>query len=709
MTALPRSCAARRRPRPREPMCGIAGEPGRSRAVGADEAAVRAMSARARAPRARRRGAPRRRPVRARQSPAGDHRPRPWRPADGQRGRPVQVVQNGEMFNHARAPRRARARRALLRAPTATRRCCRTSTSSAGRASSSGCAACSPSRSGTRARGALLLARDPLWDQAAVLARRGRRAVLRLRAQGARCGPARRPRGSTSRRSRPISPSTRSPAPARSTPACASCRRGTCSSPAPGAARCASSALRGRRPCARPRCARRPAARWRASCARACATASAPTSSRTCRSASSSPAASTRRSLATLAAQVGTGAVRTFSIGFEERSFDELDRARARRATRSAPTTASSSCARTPRSCSPEVVAAFDEPFADSSALPTYAGVAAGRRPRQGGAVGRGRRRAVRRLLHVRRRSCSPRGWRRWRAVVRPAVEALPSSERRVSLDYKAKRFVRAAGLPPLERHHGWKEIFSADARAALLEPGPPRERRRARRLARALRRDGGLRAARAPAGRRPRDLPRRRPAGEDRSCVDGALARGRACRSSTRPSPSWRSRCRPGRRSRMLQKKRLLRRAAARVLPSCDRLRPQAWLLDPGRGVAARPAASDGPRPPRPRRRRAPGLLPPRRGRPSPRRARERAGGPLAPTVGAAVLRAVGAADGVVITSGAPPPAAQDRRAQGAQTLLGSLTPGSSCQCLGTGRCRRVASDAARRRQAVARSRRCS
>src|SRR5207237_9392362 len=52
--------------------------------------------------------------------------------------------------------------------------------------------------------------------------------------------------------------------------------------------------------------------------------------------------------------------------------------------------------------------------------------------------------------------------------LVRPLVERLPSSSRRASLDYKAKRFVRAAHLPPLERHHGWKEIFSPDARAEL-------------------------------------------------------------------------------------------------------------------------------------------------------------------------------------------------------------------------------------------------
>ena len=50
----------------------------------------------------------------------------------------------------------------------------------------------------------------------------------------------------------------------------------------------------------------------------------------------------------------------------------------------------------------------------------------------------------------------------------RPLVERLPSSDARAAFDYRAKRFVRAAHLPPLERHHGWKEIFSADARAEL-------------------------------------------------------------------------------------------------------------------------------------------------------------------------------------------------------------------------------------------------
>jgi asparagine synthase (glutamine-hydrolysing) len=56
-------------------------------------------------------------------------------------------------------------------------------------------------------------------------------------------------------------------------------------------------------------------------------------------------------------------------------------------------------------------------------------------------------------------------------ARLRPLVELLPSSSSRVSFDYRAKRFVRAAALPPLERHHGFKEIFSTKERERLLAP----------------------------------------------------------------------------------------------------------------------------------------------------------------------------------------------------------------------------------------------
>src|SRR5919205_1293717 len=116
----------------------------------------------------------------------------------------------------------------------------------------------------------------------------------------------------------------------------------------------------------------------------------------------------------------------------------------------------------------PAIVDAFDEPFADSSALPTYAvsQLAAGHvkvalSGEGGDELFGGYFTYVADLL-------APRIGRA-ATLARPLVEALPSSSRRVSLDYKAKRFVRAAGLPALERHHGWKEIFAPDVRAELL------------------------------------------------------------------------------------------------------------------------------------------------------------------------------------------------------------------------------------------------
>ena len=119
----------------------------------------------------------------------------------------------------------------------------------------------------------------------------------------------------------------------------------------------------------------------------------------------------------------------TFSIGFEESGFDELDRARlvAERYG-----TDHHELILRPDAVEllPRLVEAFDEPFGDSSALPTYLVSQLAGGHGQGRALGRGRRRALRRLLHLRRRPARPARRHACAALARPLVEALPSSDR---------------------------------------------------------------------------------------------------------------------------------------------------------------------------------------------------------------------------------------------------------------------------------------
>src|SRR5207253_6204717 len=170
--------------------------------------------------------------------------------------------------------------------------------------------------------------------------------------------------------------------------------------------------------------------------------------------------------LAALAAEESSESLRTFSIGFEERSFDELADARLvaeRYGTQHRELMLRPEAAL----LLPALAEAFDEPFADSSALPTYlvSQLAAGDvkvalSGEGGDELFGGYYTYAADLLAAR--------FGRLAQLARPLVERLPASTAKASFDYKAKRFVRAAHLPPLERHHGWKEIFSPDARAEL-------------------------------------------------------------------------------------------------------------------------------------------------------------------------------------------------------------------------------------------------
>ena len=170
--------------------------------------------------------------------------------------------------------------------------------------------------------------------------------------------------------------------------------------------------------------------------------------------------------LAALAAEASADPVRTFSIGFEERSFDELGDARLvaeRYGTQHRELVLRPDAAL----LLPALAEAFDEPFADSSALPTYLvsqlaaqDVKVALSGEGGDELFGGYYTYAADLLALRFGGLA--------RIARPLVDRLPTSRGRASFDYKAKRFARAAHLPPLERHHGWKEIFSPDARAEL-------------------------------------------------------------------------------------------------------------------------------------------------------------------------------------------------------------------------------------------------
>src|SRR5207248_4472359 len=175
--------------------------------------------------------------------------------------------------------------------------------------------------------------------------------------------------------------------------------------------------------------------------------------------------------LAALAAQESSEPLRTFSIGFEERSFDELADARLvaeRYGTQHRELVLRPDAAL----LLPALAEAFDEPFADSSALPTYLvsrlaaeDVKVALSGEGGDELFGGYYTYVADLLAERVGGLA--------SLARPLVELLPTSTSKVSFDYKAKRFTRAAHLPPLERHHGWKEIFTPAERAELTGGAP--------------------------------------------------------------------------------------------------------------------------------------------------------------------------------------------------------------------------------------------
>ena len=171
--------------------------------------------------------------------------------------------------------------------------------------------------------------------------------------------------------------------------------------------------------------------------------------------------------LAALASEVASP-VRTFTIGFDERGFDERDLARV--VARRYETDHHELLVRPDAvKLLPLLAATFDEPFADSSAIPTYLVSELARRHVKVALSGEGGDEFFGGYdyyaAHGLARLLAP-GAR----LARPLVERLPTSTGKASsFDWRAKRFVRSASLSTLERHHAWKSVFTPEERAGLV------------------------------------------------------------------------------------------------------------------------------------------------------------------------------------------------------------------------------------------------
>jgi asparagine synthase (glutamine-hydrolysing) len=175
--------------------------------------------------------------------------------------------------------------------------------------------------------------------------------------------------------------------------------------------------------------------------------------------------------LVALMSKVSSQPIRTFSIGFEEKSYNELEYARivARQFS-----TKHHELIVSPNILDllPELVRYFDEPFADSSAIPVYCVSKLARAHVKAVLSGEGgdevfagyHTYAAYKITELYKRL--PRSLAA--GIIPAIVRRLPVSHKKISFDYKAKRFIEGALLPPADGLYSWKVIFTEQAKAAL-------------------------------------------------------------------------------------------------------------------------------------------------------------------------------------------------------------------------------------------------
>ncbi len=179
--------------------------------------------------------------------------------------------------------------------------------------------------------------------------------------------------------------------------------------------------------------------------------------------------------IAAFATQHATEKVKTFSIGFEEDSFDESKYARLVAKHLNTEHHEEILSAGKAGDLVSEIGTWLDEPLSDGSLIPTYL---LSRFVRQHvtvalGGDGGDELFAGYPMYYAHKAAgyyaAIPSFIRN--GLIEPVVNALPVSTKNMSFDYKAKRFVAATKFDAVTRHHSWFGSFSIDQHERLLTP----------------------------------------------------------------------------------------------------------------------------------------------------------------------------------------------------------------------------------------------
>ncbi len=184
-----------------------------------------------------------------------------------------------------------------------------------------------------------------------------------------------------------------------------------------------------------------------------------------------------------LMAEVSSTRVQSYSIGFPEKSFNELPRARRVAEAFGTEHTEFTVESDLVRDLIPELMGFLDEPLADASVVPTFMISRLARKHVTVALAGDGGDELFAgydtykafRLARLYRNV--PKFIRR--GIVAPIVRSLPASRKRLSFEFKAKKFVSGVEYPPETANSIWwgaytpeekAKLFSADLRAELRD-----------------------------------------------------------------------------------------------------------------------------------------------------------------------------------------------------------------------------------------------